>query len=66
MKINRFNEEKSELEINPDLIQFTIWCLETKKYFYDKDIKSWYIRKTLTKVTWNQVYTAYQSEKYNL
>lgn len=67
MKIKRYNEEETfKLEINPEIIQFAQWCLEYNEFFYDKDLKSWYDRKTLTPRTWDQVYLAYKADKYNI
>jgi len=62
MKIKKYTEDK---KIYPD-VKFAQWCFETDKYFYDKDTKSWYHSKELTKRTWDQVYLDYMSNKYNI
>lgn len=68
MKIEKFNEtsEFQEIKIPPDLQDFVEWCLLTKKYFYDSDLKGWYTRKALTKVSWDELYSHYFLKKYNL
>ncbi len=62
--------ENFESELTPEVIDFTKWCLlkniENKRYFFSRGKDSWYDDMAFKKLTWDEIYLIYKSEKYNL
>jgi hypothetical protein len=44
-----------------EMVDFIDFLTNTKKYFYDKGMKSWFVRKTLLKITINDIWIKYKN-----
>jgi len=70
MKVKRYNENNTDSELTPEIIDFTEWCLiktiENRRYYYNKSQRCWRDEILFKKLTWDEIYLVYKSEKYNL
>jgi hypothetical protein len=44
-----------------EMMDFIDFLTNTNKYFYDKGMKSWFVKKTLLKITINDIWIKYKN-----
>jgi hypothetical protein len=65
--IKRLNETQENLNISDvmisfdEMMNFIDFLTNTNKYFYDKGMKSWFVKKTLLKITIDDIWTKYKN-----
>lgn len=60
--IQKLIDDNPHIEINHEM-EFAKWCISNKEYSYDRDFKSWFVEKTLLKITWDELYKFYKQKK---
>ena len=61
-KLKKFEEHSENLNISFDeMKEFVNFLLTTDDYFYDKNIKSWFDKKTLLKITIEDIWEIYKN-----